>query len=138
MRDADENMIHKKAKELEGSYELKTNWGSITIKFDAIPNWAGGKGCPDEVLCLKIGFPAFGTHIELTAPILIEGEKAGSNSAKEDVEKFCNRSITGEQKSYLKIPVIVVGGRRLKKVPTSTKILQAQFNTTQVPRIIVD
>jgi hypothetical protein len=138
MRDVDELMIHKKARSLEGVYEVKTNWGSVIVKFDTVPNWAGGKGCPDEILCVKIEFPAFGTHIELSAPILIEGEKAGRSAAEEDVEKFCSRSISGEQKSYLKIPVIVVGGTGFKKVRPSTNVLRAQFNTTQVPRITVD
>ena len=138
MRDSDESMIHRKAKALEGTYEARASWGSVVVRLEAVPNYAGGKGCPDEILCVKLEFAAFGTSVELSAPILIEGEKAGSSAAKLDVEKFCSRSVSGVQKSYLKIPVIVVGGSSFKKLRPTSKVLLAQFNTTQVPRRIVE
>jgi len=138
MRDVDELMIHRKAKALEGTYEAHASWGRVVVRLEAVPNYAGGKGCPEEILCLRIELPAFGTLVELSAPIHIEWEKAGSSAAKLDVEKFCHRSLSREQKSYLKIPVIVVGGSSFKKLRPTTKGLLAQFNTTQVPRRIVE
>lgn len=57
-----------------------------------------------------------GTTIESLAPVLVEAAKVGYSDAMIDLDKFCERSISGEQKSYLEIPMIVVGGDNYKKL----------------------
>ncbi len=138
MKEIDEVLIHQKAKELEGTYSISTSWGELVIKLDAIPNYAGGKGCPDEIISVRVEFPAFGMNVGLTAPVLIEGEKSGKDAAKLDLKKYCERSITGEQRSYLKIPFIVIGGDVHKTTKSVSKQLTAQFNTTQVPKRVIE
>jgi len=134
----DETKFHRKMKEIEGKWQVKTKWGSIEIVLEAIPNYAGGKGCPDEILVVKVKIPILGTDIELSTPILIELEKIGYLGAKEDLNKFCVRSISGEQKSYLEIPMIVIGGDSYRKVGSEKKELSAWFNIIQVPKRIVN
>lgn len=140
MKDNDEMEIHRKVQQIAGKYESETEWGNgkIIITLDAIPNYAGGKGCPDEILNVTVSFAIFGTDIRLSAPVLIEGEKAGYGSAVEDLHKFCERSVSGEQKSYLEIPMIVVGGQSYKKLKSSNRQVNARFNMTQVPKRIID
>ena len=137
MKESEEMELHRKMQEIEGKYEVKTDWGKILITLDAIPNYAGGKGCPDEILTVKVEFAIMGTDIELSTPVLIEVEKAGYGDAIVDLDKFCGRSIPGEQKSYLEIPMIVVGGDNYKKLKSKEKQLTARFNITQVPKRII-
>lgn len=134
MKEIDEMELHRKMKEIEGDYEVKTDWGKIVISLDAIPNYAGGKGCPDEILVVKVKFTILGTDVELSSPVLIELEKIGYSGAKEDIRKFCERNISGEQKSYLEIPMIIVGGDAYKKLKPQDRQLVARFNMTQVPK----
>ncbi|MCL0082011.1 hypothetical protein M1N89_02180 [Dehalococcoidia bacterium] len=56
--------------------------------------------------------------MKLSVPVLIEVATKGgwSGDAKVDLEKFCERTISGEQQSYLEIPMIVVGGDSYKKL----------------------
>ena len=137
MKETDESLIHRRAKALEGTYPATAPWGGLVVKLDAVPNYAGGKGCPDEILCVTVEFPAFGAKVAVSVPVLIEGEKAGSDAAKLDLEKFCERSLSGEQRSYLKIPVIVIGGSGPKKLKAVSKQMLAEFSTTQVPKRVV-
>jgi len=140
MKSNDEMQIHKKVQQIAGKYESETGWGNgkILITLNAIPNYAGGKGCPDEILNVTVSFAIFGTDVRLSAPVLIEGEKAGYGSAIEDLHKFCDRSVSGEQKSYLEIPMIVVGGQSYKKLKSRNRQVSARFNMTQVPKRIID
>ena len=137
MKESEEMELHRKMQEIEGKYAVKTDWGKIVITLDAIPNYAGGKGCPDEILTVKVGFAILGTDVELSTPVLIEAEKAGYSDAMIDLDKFCRRSISGEQKSYLEIPMIVVGGDNYKKLKSQKRELTARFNMTQVPKMMI-
>jgi len=137
MKEKEEAEFHRKMKKFEGKYPIETNWGKIAITLDAIPNYAGGKGCPDEILTIKIEFAILGTDIHLSVPVLIELEKAGYTAAAEDLNKFCKRSISGEQKSYLEIPMIIVGGDKYRKLNSQMRQLSARINITQVPKRIV-
>jgi len=134
----EETKFHKKMKKIEGKWQVKTKWGNIDIILEAIPNYAGGKGCPDEILVVKVKIPILGTDVELSTPVLIELEKIGYSGAEEDLNKFCERSISGEQKSYLEIPMIVIGGDSYKKIKSEKKELRARFNITQVPKRMVN
>jgi len=134
----EEAKFHRKLKEIEGKWPAKTKWGNIDIILEAIPNYAGGKGCPDEILVVKVKIPILGTDVELSTPVLIELEKIGYSGAEKDLNKFCERSISGEQKSYLEIPMIVIGGDSYKKVKSEKKELSARFNITQVPKRMVN
>lgn len=137
MKEKEEFEFHRKMKKFEGEYLVKTDWGKIVVTLETIPNYAGGKGCPDEILVLKIEFGILGTNVQLSVPILIELEKIGYAGAEEDLNKFCKRSISGEQKSYLEIPMIIVGGNDCIKLKSQQKQLSAQVNITQVPKRIV-
>lgn len=137
MKESEEMEIHRKMQEIEGKYAAKTDWGEIVMTLDAIPNYAGGKGCPDEILAIKVDFAILGTTIELSAPVLIEAERAGYCDAIIDLDKFCGRSISGEQNSYLEIPMIVVGGDNYKKLKSQKRELTARFNMMQVPKRMI-
>lgn len=134
MRESEEMELHRRVQQIEGKHEVKTDWGKIVITFDAIPNYAGGKGCPDEILTVNVKFAILGTEVELSTPVLIELEKIGYPGAEEDIRKFCERSISGEQKSYLEIPMIVVGGDNYRKLRNQQRMLTARVNITQVPK----
>lgn len=134
MKEREEAELHRKMKEIEGTYKVNTDWSKIVITLYAIPNYAGGKGCPDEILAVKVKFAILGTDVELSCPVLIELEKVGYSGAEEDIRKFCERSIAGEQKSYLEIPIIVVGGDSYKRLKSQSIQLGARVNITQVPK----
>jgi len=138
MNESDEMAIHKKMQRIEGKSELKTDWGDIAVALDAIPNYAGGKGCPDEILSVTVKFAILGTDVELSVPILIEAEKGGYSNAVIDLQKFCERSISGEQKSYLEIPMIIIGGENYRKLRPVEKQVKARFSMTQIPRRMID
>ena len=137
MKGSDEITIHKKMQRIEGKCELKTEWGNIVVVLDAIPNYAGGKGCPDEILSVAVKLTILGTDVELSVPILIEGEKGGYSNAVIDLQKFCERSISGEQPSYLEIPMIIIGGDNYRKLRPIEKQVKARFSRTQIPRRMV-
>jgi hypothetical protein len=131
---SEEAELHKRLQKIEGSHSVKTDWGEIIITLDAIPNYAGGKGCPDEIAAVKVRFALWGADVQLSIPILIEEEKAGYSAAVADLDKFCERSLSGEQKTYLEIPMIVIGGDSYRKLKSAERQLTARFNTTQVPK----
>ncbi len=137
MKESEEMIFHRKMKQIEGKYEAKADWGKIVMTLDAIPNYAGGKGCPDEILVVKVKFAILGTDIELSTPVLIELEKIGHAGAEEDLNKFCKRSISNEQESYLEIPMVIVGGDHYKKLKSQRKQLTARINITQVPKRVM-
>jgi hypothetical protein len=132
MREQEEKALHKKLQPICGEYVCNGEFG-ISITLDAIPNFAGGKGCPDEILTIKTKFSLLGTDIEVMVPVLIELEKAGSNSAMEDLTKYCERSVSGEQSSYIQIPMIVIGGQNQKFVKDDSRTVNAAFSIEQVP-----
>lgn len=138
MNDSDEIAIHKNVQRIEGKSELKADWGNITVVLDAIPNYAGGKGCPDEIVSVTVKFAILGADVELSVPVLIEGEKSGYSNAVIDLQKFCERSISGEQKSYLEIPMIIIGGEHYRKLRPVEKQVKARFSMTQIPRRMID
>lgn len=137
MKEREEAELHRKMQNIEGKYEAKTNWGKIGITLSAIPNYAGGEGRPDEILAVKVEFAILGTEAKLSVPVLIEAEKVGYSGAKEDLDKFCERSISGRQKSYLEIPMIVVGGDNYRKLKNQKRQLLARFNPMQVPKRVI-
>jgi len=138
MKHSEEMQFHSKVRKIEGRYEVVTDWGEIVINLDAIPNYAGGKGCPDEILVVKAKFAILGTNVELSIPVLIELEKGGYSAAEEDLNKFCERSMSGEQKSYLEIPMVIIGGNEYRKLETQEKRLAARVHITQVPKRIME
>lgn len=137
MSERNEMDFHRKLKVVEGKYEAKTDWGKITITLEAIPNYAGGKGRPDEILVVGVEFAILGTDVKSSIPVLIELEKAGFNDAVIDLNEFCDRSTSGEQSSHLEIPMIVIGGDSYKKLPSQERKLTAHFSLTQVPKRMV-
>lgn len=134
MKEEDEIEVHRKVQKIQGKYEVQTQWGTIAITLDATPNYAGGRGCPDEIATLRAEFAMLGADIQVSVPVLIEAEKTGYGAAREDLDKFCQRSISGEQKSYIEIPMIIVGGDKYKELGSTQRELAARFNMTQVPK----
>jgi hypothetical protein len=117
--------------------DIDAGWSNISLDLDAIPNYAGGEGCPDEILTIRLKIPFMGKDIEISVPVLIELEKAGSNAADRDLVKFCERSINDEQNSFLDIPMIVIGGDSNRFIGIEKKPLKARFTINQVPRRMV-
>lgn len=138
MNESDEVMIHRRMKRIEGTSEFQADWGKVTITLNAIPNYAGGKGCPDEILTVAVKFAILGTDLELSIPVLIEGEKSGYSNAVTDLRKFCKRSISGEQNSYLEIPMVVIGGRNYRRLKPLEGNVKARFTRTQIPRRMIN
>jgi hypothetical protein len=136
MKEKEEVEFHRKMKTFEGKYEIKTNWGKISLSFEAIPRFAGGKGRPDELLLLRAEFALLGTIAKAAVPILIELEKTGFSDARVDLEEYCKRSISGEEISYLEVPMIIVGGAYKELAPQERQVV-ATFNLTEVPKRIV-
>ncbi|MGB2726953.1 MAG: hypothetical protein WBD09_00550 [Halobacteriota archaeon] len=139
MKEREEAEFHRKMQKYKGEHQINTDWGKITITLNPIPNYAGGKGRPDEILVVELDFAVLGTDVKLSVPVLIEVATKGgwSGDAKVDLEKFCERTISGEQKSYLKIPMIVVGGDNYRKISCPDKQLLSNFNVTQVPKRMI-
>lgn len=137
MKESDEMVFHRKMQQVKGKYEAMADWGKIVMTLDAVPNYAGGKGCPDEILVVKVKFAILGTDIELSTPVLIELEKIGHAGAEQDLTKFCERSIINEQESYLEIPMVIVGGDNYKKLKSQRRQLTARINITQVPKRVI-
>jgi len=137
MKESGEMELHRKIKKFEDKQEVKTKWGKILVTLDAIPNYAGGKGCPDEILVIKAKFAILGVDVELSIPLLIELEKIGYPGAEEDLRKFCERSISGEQESYLEVPMIVIGGNDYKKLKSQKRQVTARVSIIQVPERVI-
>jgi hypothetical protein len=133
MKESDETKLHKKLQPFCHEYIAEAEFGKIYVTLDAIPNFEGGKGCPDEIITVKTKISLLGSDIEVTVPILVELESSGSGNAMKDLQNYSERTISGEQSSYIHIPMIVVGGQNQKFVKDDERILKARFSINQVP-----
>ena len=141
MKEREEAELHRKMREIEGTYEARTKWGKIVIDLVAIPNYAGGEGRPDEILAVRVNFAILGADVKLSVPVLIELAVKGGwcRDAKDDLREFCERSISGRQRSYLEIPMIVVGGDTYNdNLRAEEGQLTARFSITQVPKRMIE
>jgi len=118
----------------ESPFELPSGKGTITIRY--INYSAGGSGCPDSLLILKVSMPVMGRVISLQIPILVEAEKAGINAAIEDLDKFCERSAKGTMEgggsSFVEIPMLVASQSSSIKNVKKRRTLMASFNIQEI------
>lgn len=113
---SNEARLHEIAEKLRGEWEIKTNWGIIKVAFRPLRlHYRSVKRTPDEIINIRISFPLFGEWVALEAPVLLELEKGGIQATLTDVRKYSERSQTGEQESYVKLPMLVVGKERKEK-----------------------
>ena len=131
MKEKDELKLSRTLGQMEGKSEFIFPWGkgSITIKY--INYSAGGSGCPDSLLILKVSMPVLGRDVSVQAPILIEAEKAGTGAAIQDLDKFCERSakgaLEGGGSSFVEIPMLVATPMPMRRVVEENRILKAKF-----------
>ena len=131
----DEEDFHKKLRRSDGTYVLDSKFGKLNISFHAIPNYANREGRPDEIELVEISLDFLGERIEMTVPILIELEDSGYYSAKEDLDGYSERSISGRQNSYLKLPFLVIGGaRRRRDLKSEDRTVKIKFTPAQIPK----
>ena len=116
--------------ESESEFVFPGGKGNIHIKY--INYSAGGSGCPDSLLLLKVSLPVLGRMVSVQAPILIEAEKAGIDAAKRDLDKFCERSSKGTMEgggsSFLEIPMLVSTQSTSRRQKEETRTVKVRFN----------
>lgn len=136
MKEKDEIKLSRILTKMQGTSEAIFPWGKVRINVRSINYSAGGKGCPDALLILKIDIPLFQKNVSIQIPVLVEAEKAGINSAMEDLEKFCKRSMLGPLEgggsSFLEIPMLVVTRNPKDGTRNESSPLKAQFTIQEV------
>ena len=128
----DELKLSRLLSGMDGESEFTFPWGKGNIQIKYINYSAGGRGCPDSLLILKVSMPVLGRMVSLQAPILIEAEKAGVSAAIEDLDKFCERSgkgtMEGGGSSFIEIPMLVATQSSSVKEVRETRTIKARFN----------
>jgi hypothetical protein len=131
MKEKDELKLSRTLGHMEGESEFVFPWGKGSISLKYINYSAGGSGCPDSLLILKVSIPILGRNVSVQAPILIEAEKAGTGAAIQDLDKFCERStkgaLEGGSSSFVEIPMLVVTPTPARKEVEKSRILKAKF-----------
>jgi hypothetical protein len=132
-----EAKLHDIIENLRGEWEIKTSWGIIKVAFRPLRiHYTSAKGVPDELIIVNMSFSLFGEWPSLQVPILLEvEEKGGIVASLEDLRKFSERSRTGEQESYVKLPMLVIGKERKSK--TEQILLNIEVNIKEVPKSIL-
>jgi hypothetical protein len=135
MKEKDELKLSRTLSQMEGQSELVFPWGKGTISVKYINYSAGGSGCPDSLLLIKISMPILGKNVTLQAPILVEAEKAGIRAAIQDLDKFCERSIKGALEnggsSFIEIPMLVATPSPRYKGKNEARLVKARFNVQE-------
>jgi len=136
MKEKDEIRLSRILSKMQGTSEAIFPWGKARINVEYINYSAGGKGCPDSLLVLKITLPVLGKDVSLQIPLLIEAEKAGISAAMEDLEKFCKRSMLGTLEgggsSFVEIPMLVVTRMPKPRQKRESATLKAHFRVQEV------
>jgi hypothetical protein len=131
MKEKDELKLSRTLGQMEGDSEFVFPWGKGVISIRYVNYSAGGSGCPDSLLILKVSMPVLGRNVSVQAPILIEAERAGTGAAIQDLDKFCERStkgaLEGGSSSFLEIPMLVVTPIPTRKEVEESRILKAKF-----------
>jgi len=132
MKEKDEMKLSRVLGQMNGQSEFVFPWGKGTINIKYINYSAGGSGCPDSLLLVKISMPILGEHVSLQAPILVEAEKAGIAAAIQDLDKFCDRSIRGALEnggsSFVELPMLVATPIPRRKRQEESRLIKAKFN----------
>jgi len=131
MKEKDEVKLSRILSNMAGKSKASFPWGEIEIEVDYVNYSAGGKGCPDSLLILKVQMPVLGKRVLIQMPVLIEAEKAGMDAAMENLEKFCSRSMMGcvenGGSSFIEIPMLVATERPRHLAKDEHKNLRATF-----------
>jgi hypothetical protein len=131
MKEKDELKLSRTLGYMEGESGFVFPWGKGSISIKYINYSAGGSGCPDSLLILKVSMPILGRDVSVQAPVLIEAEKAGTGAAIQDLDKFCERStkgaLEGGGSSFIEIPMLVVTSSPTRKEREEHRILKATF-----------
>lgn len=132
MKEKDELKLSRVLGQMEGQSEFVFPWGKGTISIKYVNYSAGGSGCPDSLLLVKVSMPVMGENVSLQAPILVEAEKAGIGAAIQDLDKFCERSTRGAMEnggsSFVELPMLVATPNPVRKETEQTRLLKARFN----------
>ena len=136
MKEKDEVRLSRILGRMRSESQAVFPWGKMDIRVDHINYSAGGKGCPDSLLVIRMTLPVLGELVSIQAPVLIEAEKAGMSAAIEDLEKFCKRSMRGTleggQSSFVEIPMLVVREKPEHEQRRESSTLKAFFNIREV------
>jgi hypothetical protein len=134
-----EGKLHEHIEKMRGEWNVKTDWGSITLNFKPYRiGYSSKKGTPDELLIVGISFPVLGEDLSLQIPVLLELEnKGGMPASLEDAEKFVKRMLSGEEEDlyykYTETPMLVIGLKRRNKIidaPLRAKIKIKEITNT--------
>lgn len=128
----DEHMLDIALAKLNGKARANFDWGTVTVEFSSLNLSAGGRGSPDALVLINLEFDLLGEPVSVQVPVLVEAEKAGLESAIEDLDKFTNRSLNGEP-SYLKLPMLVATRSTSRRSRTEFRDIQALFNLSTIP-----
>ena len=132
MKEKDELKLSRVLGRMEGQSEFVFPWGKGTISVKYINYSAGGSGCPDSLLLIRVLMPILGKDVSVQAPILVEAEKAGMGAAIQDLDKFCERSTRGALEnggsSFVEIPMLVATPTPKRKGQEETRLIKARFN----------
>jgi hypothetical protein len=131
MKEKDELKLSRTLGQMEGESEFVFPWGRGIIQVKYINYSAGGSGCPDSLIILKVSMPILGQTISAQVPILVEAEKAGMGAAIQDLDKFCERSkkgtLEGGGSSFIEVPMLVTTSNPSQKVVEENRTLKAKF-----------
>lgn len=132
-----EGKLHEYIEKMRGEWNVKTDWGKITLNFRPYRiGYSSKKGTPDELLIVGVSFPLFGEDASLQIPVLLElEEKGGMPASLEDAEKFVKRMLSGEEEDlyykYTETPMFVIGVKRRNK--TIDVPLRAKIKIKEIP-----
>jgi len=136
MKEKDELKLSRLLSDMQGEAEASFPWGKAKIQIRYLNYSAGGRGCPDSLLIVRLSMPVLGQNVSVEAPILVEAEKAGTNAAIEDLNKFCDRSIQGilegGDSSFIEVPMLVATRYPLRKERKESRVLKVSFNVREV------
>lgn len=136
MKEKDELKLSRILRKMEGGSEATFSWGKAKVEVKYVNYSAGGRGCPDSLLILKVSMPLLGQDVLVQIPILVEAEKAGMSAAIEDLNKFCERSMRGALEhggdSFIEIPMLVATQTPLRKERKENRTLKVTFKIREV------
>ena len=125
MPEVKESEIYNALLKYKGTGTFKI--GNVDIILSLNPRDTHKKDRPDSILRIEITLKIFGTKVEVSLPIPIEGEKSGLREAIEDLNAFIERG------HYLiEMPMIVVSEAGYDKKEVMKKF-PTKFTVKQIP-----
>ena len=135
MLEKDEMKLSRILGQMNGQTQFAFPWGTGTVTVRYVNYSAGGSGCPDSLLLVKVSMPVLSECVDLQAPILVEAEKAGMAAAIEDLDKFCYRSTKGALEnggsSFVELPMLVATPNPRRQGQHESRLLKAKFHVRE-------